>query len=171
MAILVLLFTAACGLGNGRLDTEPRATGLTPSEVVRRKCLTDQWPGPWTMCPQAQWVRRVVIKAGYRVVDETGSALVAAGRGRSFYIQATEITLRGKTDKSLDRMRKIEGYSLLARIDGVALYGDGVRETWVANGFAFWVSEGPRGDSIAPKPAELASLIHASKTVAPPVRP
>jgi hypothetical protein len=145
-------------------ETDGRGTSGTWREVVWHRCLADTWPGPWTVCPQAKWVRRVVARAGYRVVGDTGSALVAAGRGRSFYIHATGL---GASGERLGRARRDEGYSLLFRIDGVAVYGDGVRETWVASGFSFWVSAGPRGDAVAPRAAELASLVRASRAIPP----
>ena len=38
-------------------------------------------PAPWTACPEADWVRLIAETAGYRITDETGSALVAESHG------------------------------------------------------------------------------------------
>jgi hypothetical protein len=54
-----------------------------------RGCPRENWPGPWTACAEAEWIRRVVREGGHEVVDETGSALVAEGQGRSFYVWTT----------------------------------------------------------------------------------
>jgi hypothetical protein len=36
------------------------------------------------------------------------------------------------------------------------VYDDGTRTFWLANGYLFWMEAGPRGDSVAPTPTELA---------------
>jgi hypothetical protein len=104
-------------------------------------------------------VRRVVEAGGYRVAGDTGSALVADGRGRSFYIWATENA--AAVNKTT--------WQVLARVGGVTVYGDeDLWRWWIAGDFVFWVQAGPGGDAIVPRPTELASVIDASRRVTPP---
>jgi hypothetical protein len=56
----------------------------------------------------------------------------------------------------------------VAEVAGAKVYDDGTRTFWLANGYLFWIEAGPRGDSVAPTPTELAPLIRASRAVAPP---
>jgi hypothetical protein len=114
------------------------------------------WPGPWTVCPEARWVQQVAEHAGYHVVDDTGSALVAQGGGWSFYVWAT--------DESPGAFQT----QPIGRIEGVDLYGDETRLAWAAQGFVFWLEAGPHGDSQSPPLAEMDSLVRASKEIPPP---
>jgi hypothetical protein len=129
-----------------------------------RGCPRENWPGPWTACAEAKWVRRVVREGGYQVVGETGSALVAEGQGRSFYVWTTPA--RRKADAIAG---EAGNWRRLAVIDGVPIYGDdALWRFWQAQGFISWVKEGPRGDSIVPSPVELTRLVEASGLVPPP---
>jgi hypothetical protein len=97
-------------------------------------------------------------------VGETGSALVAEGKGRSFYVW-TRPALRdpGAIAAEAGNWRR------LPVVDGVSIYGDGdLWRFWEAQEFVFWVNEEPSGDSVVPSPAELAPLIEASWVVPPP---
>jgi hypothetical protein len=147
------------------LDVEPRAGRREQeSDPGPRGCPRPNWPGPWTACAEAEWVGRVVEEGGYRVVGETGSALTAEGDGRSFNIWTTPAR-REAGAIAADAGNWLE----LAVIDGVPVYGDdGLWRFWEAQGFIFWVKEGPRGDSIVPSPGELTTLVRASRTVPPP---
>jgi hypothetical protein len=129
-----------------------------------RGCPRENWPGPWTACAEADWVRRVVAQAGYQVVGETGSALVAEGRGRSFYVWTTPVVRSpGAIAAGAGNWRR------LAIIDDVPIYGDDdLWRYWQAQGITLWIKEGPRGDSIVPSPAELAPLVAASRMIPPP---
>jgi hypothetical protein len=129
-----------------------------------RGCPRKNWPGPWTACAEADWVHRVVAESGYQVVGETGSALVAQGKGRSFYIWTTP-AVRNPAATAADA----GNWRRLATIDAVAIYGDDdLWRFWEAQSFIFWVKEGPSGASIVPSPAELESLVEASRTTPPP---
>jgi len=100
VALLLLVLTTACSAGKaderehsvavGTADAASTATGVGTGRVAAADCRGTDWPGPWTVCPQADWVRRVAAAAGYRTVGETGSALIAKGRGDNFYIWATQ---------------------------------------------------------------------------------
>jgi hypothetical protein len=108
----------------------------------------------------------VVREAGYQVVGETGSALIAEGKGRSFYVWTTPA--RRNSAAIAD---EAGNWRRLGIIDGVPVYGDDeLWRFWQAQRFTFWVKEGPRGDSVVPSAAELAPLVEASKAVTPPAR-
>lgn len=131
-----------------------------------RGCPRPDWPGPWTACAEADWVRRVVQTGGYRVVGGTGSALVAEGKGRSFYVWTT------RARRGVEASAAGAGHRRrLAVVDGTPVYGDEqLWRFWVAQGFVFWVNEGPRADSIAPSPIELRGVLEASEVLPPPLR-
>ena len=131
-----------------------------------RGCPRENWPGPWTACAEAEWLRRVAQEGGYRIVGDTGSALIAEGKGRSFYVWTTPAR------READEIAAEAGnWRRLAVIDGIPIYGDDeLWRFWQAQAFTFWVKEGPRGDSIVPAPVELATLVQASTIVPPPAR-
>jgi hypothetical protein len=112
-----------------------------------RGCPRPNWPGPWTACEEARWVERVAQAGGYKVASPrgTGSALIAQGRGRSFYIWAAST---GADDSTPD--------------------DDGVRTSWSAQEFTFWVEAGPTKTSMKPTFQELGSVIAASRQIRPP---
>jgi hypothetical protein len=128
-------------------------------------CRSPNWPGPWTACPEADWVREIAERAGFRVTGETGSALIAQGKGRSFYIWATEVASRDEFEKVATR----EEWRSLGAVAGVDVYGDQhLWRWWVANDFVFWLQAGPKGDSQIPAMKEMGSLVRASETLLPP---
>ena len=159
VALVLLVLVAGC---EDEQQVERRAeTSEAGSSVAGRGC-NDDYAGPWTACPEADWVRRIVRSAGYRVVGSTGSALVARGRGESFYIWATGNAARVR------RTASEGGYVPVGTVDGVRIYSDAVRRWWLAQGFVLWVESGPRGESAAPGPDELAPLVRASRRITGP---
>jgi hypothetical protein len=142
---------------NGVLST------LSLSGWVPEKC-PPNWPGPWTACPEADWVRRVAEQAGYRVVDETGSALVAEGDGRSFSIWATELA-----GKELSATARRENWRPLGVVEDTEVFGDEKDwRWWPAQGFVFWLHVGPSEDATSPELEEMASLVRTSLELPPP---
>jgi hypothetical protein len=160
-AVFALLLAGCSGERTDDTRTPTSAKSTTPSARPGRECVRES-AGPWTSECSARWVRRIVTQSGYRVTGSTGSAWVAAGRGREFFIWATEAS------GAVEPLAKREGYRLVGRFAEAPVYDDGVRKFWPAGGFLFWVAAGPRGDSIAPTARELAPIILASRTVAPP---
>ena len=113
--------------------------------------------GPWTTWPEAFWTRRIAEEGGYRIVSETGSALVAAGKGHEFSIWATE------PERPIGEIASKEKWRRIATVRGVAGYGDrDLWRFWVAQGFIFWVKAGPRDSSVLPAPGRLGAVIDAS---------
>jgi hypothetical protein len=95
-------------------------------------------------------------------VGATGSALVARGQGRSFYVWTT------RAEGTAQEIADDGGGDYLASVAGVRVYGDDAWRFWSAQRFIFWMHEGPRRNSIVPAPAELAQLVRASRTISPP---
>ena len=116
-----------------------------PEEVGIRGCPAPDWPGPWTACAEARWAERVVEAGGYRVGGGTGSALTAEGRGRAFYVWASST--------GTDDRRPAD---------------DGVRTSWTAQGFTFWVEAGPSSTDVKPTIDELSGIVTASRRIPPP---
>jgi hypothetical protein len=162
-AILALFFVGWSGERPGDTRAPTSAKPTTPStRFAGRECVSDS-AGPWTSECSAHWVRQIVRHSGYRVTGTTGSAWVAAGRGRDFFIWAT------RASRPVELVAKRGGYRLVGRVAAAAVYDDGVRTFWPARGFIFWVAPGPRGDSTAPTASELEPIVRASRTVSPPL--
>jgi hypothetical protein len=143
-------------LANGCAESRVSAVGqTTTSSSPTSNCDEDDYPGPWTACPEAAWVQRIAEGAGYEIVDYMGSALVAHGRGDSFYIWAA----RGVAPRS-------EQGRVLCRVGDLDVRGTGWRtgdwRSWRAQGFTFWISAGPTADSTSPEACSMGRLIRES---------
>ena len=166
LAIVCSLATG-CGAGEdssrSALPDEASSTLGTVAEPARRNPCDSA--GPWTACPEAAWVRRVVAAADYRVGGDTGSALVAEGRGDSFYIWTTP-AVRPVAD-----MLDGGDWSVLGVVEGAEIYGDDdLWRWWVSGGRVFWVKAGPSASSTVPDVDELDALVAASRRIEPPER-
>ena len=139
-------------------------SGSAPSvtEWSSDKC-PPNWPGPWTACPEAEWVRLVAETAGYRIADETGSALVAEGRGDGFYIHATPMS-----EKHFVATARREEWRRRGGVEGVQVFGEEPWRWWRAQGFVFWLHAGPSADAKLPTFRELPALVRASLDLPPP---
>ena len=94
--------------------------------------------GPWALrCPEAAWARLVVKKAGCELEGDTGSAIVGRADGVGFYFWAFP-----RKHGATAHFRADEGYRLVRRVDGVDVYGDGVRLTWQVHGLYVWLEAG-----------------------------
>jgi hypothetical protein len=134
----------------------------TPSRTATIDC-GPGYPGPWTRCPEAAWTRQIVERAGYSIVGDTGSALLAAGRGYDFSVWATPL------DRPLRQVAEKEGWELLARVRSVDVFGDAeLWRWWAAQGYVIWIHAGLRVGSGPPPPDELGPLISESQTLQPP---
>ena len=171
MARSSLALLACVGLTTFACGAESQEKGgqeATGREKVAQTLSSDEcppdWPGPWTACPEADWVQQVAERAGYRISGETGSALIARGNGKSFYIWVTEAT-----PEEIARTAKRERWQTFGTVGGVEVYGDeSVWRWWVSDGFVLWLKAGPYMDSQLPRLAEMGSLVRASGRVPPP---
>ena len=144
LAAVVCLVSACAG----------RDRVLPAEEPPQPECVIG---GPWTTWPSAFWTRRIAEEGGYRIVSDTGSALVAAGKGHEFYIWATE------PERPIRAIVAQEKWHKLAVVRDVTVYGDrDLWRFWLAQGFIFWVKAGPRPESVLPEPGRLAPVIDAS---------
>lgn len=172
VVVLLLAFVApGCGEEPRPNESPDPAARATSTDAARARCRTypdcapppdcnrESYPGPWTACPEADWVRRISEAAGYGVVGDTGSAFVASGKGREFYIWAT---------RNAHSANRLSPWRPLDVVNGTTVYGDeDLWRWWTAGDFIFWVKAGPR-PTVAPPPQELASLIDASRQLPPP---
>jgi len=116
--------------------------------------------GPWShpACPAPAWVRAVVEEAGFRVVGDTGSALVAEADGIRFYIHTTN-----RDDASMEAFvnsLRAEGYEPFP-VDYYPVLTDGTRVVWKVDGLAVWMS-----DNLEPlSPAVVDRVVAASLRV------
>ena len=110
-------------------------------------------------------MEKVARRAGYRISGETGSALIAEGNGRRFYIWTTPAA----TAEEIENAGKIEDWQPFGRVDGVQVYGDeSVWRWWMGKSLTIWLQAGPTKDSPLPSLTEMESLVRASKTVPAP---
>jgi hypothetical protein len=171
MTCLPLVVLAAAGLtasacaGEQHQAAGADATGRRQIEVTSTSpgCPAG-WRGPWTACPEADWAHQIAARAGYRITGETGSALIAEGNGRSFYIWTTEVPT-----EEVARAAKREKWQLLGAVATVEVYGDeALWRWWPAQGYVVWLQAGPSVDSQVPRLEELRSLVRGSKALPPP---
>ena len=166
LLLLVLATGSACSQGDERERSAPVGTGErwasnatvdTPAASAP-DCRDPDWAGPWTACPEASWVRRVATDAGYRIINETGSALIARGGGDSFYIWATH-RRRGREGGADAWPREI------GNVRGVTIRGDEDSwRWWPVHGMVVWL----HAYSSAPDVDELGPLVEASERLPPP---
>jgi hypothetical protein len=167
LALRALALVMLVGCPSSTSTGDVQASSKTAQEKADRirGCPHQNWPGPWTACSEADWVRRVVESAGYRITDETGSALVAKGKGKAFYIWTTELT------RPMRELVAEEDWTRLSTMEGVEVYGDErLWRFWSAQGFVFCVKQGPTDRSVLPDGEELATLIRESLRLRPPRR-
>jgi hypothetical protein len=167
LVLIACVSATALACGGEQQETSGRqATGFEQVEQTTSpdECPPD-WPGPWTACPEADWVERVAQRAGYRISGKTGSALIAEGNGRSFYIWTTPAA----TAKELEKAVSDEDWQPFGSVEGVQVYGDkSVWRWWVGESFTIWLQAGPTKDSRLPSLTEMASLVRASETLPEP---
>jgi hypothetical protein len=146
--LLLAVALAAC-------DEQP-STPQAVTETATTPACSDGH-GPWTACPEADWIRHVVRRAGYRLTGETGSALIAEGHGASFYIWATP------AGRPVEEIGRDEGWQELGRVAGARVWGSREWRWWAAQEHIVWLSAGGH----VPALNELRSLIRASKSLTP----
>ena len=166
----IALVAALDGLRSWRSASPPPAstpeaatTPVTTEEVTTAPLPTagattdadDECADP-TECTE-DWTRAVAEAAGFRITEHTGSAWVAVGRGKSFYICATNWAAQHQLDD--------EGFRIVRRIDGVPIFDDGIRLAWSLDRLTVWAEPGPTENSVGPKPGELRRLVRASETI------
>lgn len=172
LLVLVVILATACGSGEPEQPADEPSGALlaAANDVLSAPSVTEwrpgrcpsNWPGPWTACPEAAWVRLIAGSAGYPITEETGSALVAEGRVHGFYIWAT------KTADARAAATTAEEWNRLGTVEGVEVFDDGIRHRWVAQGFVFWLEAGPSADSALPPLGEMQALVRWSLDLPPP---
>lgn len=167
-AVLALVLVGCGSAGDAqqavpnRVSAKTAESGYDASDQDEpRGCPSENWPGPWAECAEADWVREVVRRAGYTTERDTGSALVASTDETGFYIWTTA----GSAERVHPQAAQ------LGAVASTPVYGDKrVWRFWSAQGFVFWTTAGP---SAADGPLSLTALeplVRASKEVPPPPR-
>jgi hypothetical protein len=142
-----------CAAGFEQLDA------AVPFEERLRGSCPEEWPGPWTACPDAAWIAAVIGRADYSVMGETGTAVTGEGDGWGFNLWATS----NPEDIAL------EDWPVFGRTAGVELRGDPASQLWwPAQERIVWLSAGVTQDARIPTLTELAPLIRASRELAAP---
>jgi hypothetical protein len=123
----------ASGCGRPDMESGPRSAVSKPAAQEIGEC------EPWFRdCPEAQWVRRVLDQAGYRIIGDTGSVfIVASHEGGEFFFWAMDPSTHSQV-RPLRDFAGSEGYRLYDEIAEVPVYGDGLRWVWDAQGLNVW---------------------------------
>lgn len=134
---------------------DPGAPVAVPTPVRRGDGDLCGYGGAWSECPEARWLHRVVLDAGFAVTGDSGNALEIEADDRSFY------AWHAKADRPVDVVADEQGYRP-GEPDGV--YVDGPRALWEAQGFHIYI-EARAGTIDAPVQEVLASLVRSSERV------
>lgn len=113
--------------------------------------------GPWTYCPQANWLRRVMVAAGFEVKGDTGTALEVDTPTRRLYAWNTLAIA------PVEEVARAEGYERLGTSDA---YSDGQRLLWEAQELHIYLSAADDEPIDALPVEEIARAINASLIVA-----
>jgi streptogramin lyase len=135
----------------GQAPTEP-----VPSPEARGDAEVCDQTGPWVYCPEAQWLRRVVVEAGVEVTGDTGSALQVVTESHSLYAWNTD------APRSVEEVASEGGYE---RREGTEAFTDGSRILWEAQGLHIYLSSADE-KSIDSLPDDvIENLIDASNVM------
>ena len=102
-----------------------------PSPEARGDADVCDQAGPWSYCPEATWLRRVMVEAGLEVTGDTGSALEVRSDSHQLYAWNTD------AEKPVEQVAAEEGYE---RKDGTNAFSDGERLLWEAQGLHIYLS-------------------------------
>jgi hypothetical protein len=160
VGLAVLTLSALVVVGGAQLRPRPLTTeppAAAPSTAVTPSTLEGPGEQPWSRSAAAAWLRKVLAKAGSRPPGTTGSALV----GRINKVGFNAWT----TDGSLTRQAlAAEGYSMRTRVNGVAVYSDGVRVAWSVQDLTVWAEPTASGD-LLDHMTVIRRLVDATKDV------
>lgn len=114
--------------------------------------------GPWIDpdCPEAQWVMRIVRRAGFRLEGDTGGAFTIRREGQALNIWQSS---RSEEPVSPDDLRA-EGYGPWIRVGDTQVFLAEDQATWIAGEANVWVSTYP-GDQ-RPSADDVSALVEAS---------
>ena len=148
-----VLVTAAC-----TPSQSPQATEVTPSSPGHTAAPEDEGVEcqyeRWSWCPIAEWVSGALAEGGFRVVGDTGSALVAGGGGREFSVWAS--------DRVGAEAIQREGYPFVRKVAGRKVFGGDIQYTWSVPQLQIWVAKGPT-ETALPHLEQLRPLIVAMR--------
>jgi len=159
--VVILALATACSFGGSEQPAE-EGRSSSGAELEPDEC-PPNWPGPWTACPEADWVGLIAERAGYRITGETGSALTAEGRGDGFNIWATPMS-----EKHFVATAAREAWARRGSVEGVVVFGEDPWRWWRAQGFVFWLHAGPSAEATLPPLGEMQALVRASLDLPPP---
>jgi hypothetical protein len=99
-------------------------------------------------CPFADWIRDMVWDAGFIVGGVSNDAIGVQAEGARFLMWTTR-----------PQMLSLPGYSPVASVDGVTVYGNGTRDVWAVRGIDVWLDAGQRAGDSLPSQSVLEGLV------------
>jgi hypothetical protein len=157
-------FQAHIALGPAITDDMRRRVQLAVGSIEITAPVPETCPagfGPWADpdCPQQAWVRTFTEEAGHDVTGDTGSALEVEASGHQVHVWA----FIPEGDRPYADVIAEESYEPYAAVNETAVFSDGVRITWEADGLWVWLSS---ADSDPLPPREVVEgLVRASLDV------
>lgn len=135
---------------------EARLSDPPPAPEVRGDADVCGQRGPWLWCPEARWLRRVVLDTGLEVTRETSSAWEVLAEGQAL------LAWNASASVPVEDFAAKHGYE---RREGTDAFTDGTRILWEAQGLYIYLA--PAGEvSIHSVPNVIVqSLIDASLSV------
>jgi hypothetical protein len=134
-------FQAHVALGSAITDETRRRVQLAVGSIEITAPVPETCPagfGPWADpdCPEQAWVRAFTEAAGHRVTGDTGSALEVEAAGHQVHLWA----FIPEGDRPYAEVIAEESYEPYATVNETAVFSDGVRITWEADGLWVWLS-------------------------------
>jgi hypothetical protein len=160
VGLAVLTLSALVVVGGAQLRPRPSTTAppaAAPSTAVTPSTLEGPGEQPWSRSAAAAWLRKALAKAGSRPPGSTGSALVGRINRVGFHAWTTDGSL-------IPKALAAEGYSVRARVNGVAVYSDGVRVAWAVQGLTVWAEPTASADLLGHMTV-VQRLVDATKVV------
>jgi len=132
-----------------------RGGSVLPPEQRGSGAVCDS-PSAWVWCPQARWLRRVVIEAGFEVTGDTGTSLRVRVGPLDLNAWNTDAAHPVKT------IAESQGYKPRGTSPA---YTDGKRVVWETQGLHVYLSSSAQGGVGELSDQDLRSLVEASYRV------
>jgi TolB protein len=113
-------------------------------------------------CPQTQWLREVLTKAGFGI-DAVGGSWVARSDSVEFFVWVEEAD--AVSDDHLALLEDADAFPVRENVRGVTVYGNDEGWEWRTGRVHLFVRQGPDGDSRLPTLEGLTPLVVTSLEV------
>jgi hypothetical protein len=123
-AAVILICSACAELETPSAPQASRPPAAEPSTQASAAalCTDKNYPGPWTACPEAAAVRRVIERSGLEVFFDQGAAWFATDRSTTSF----SVSVSGPPSKPVPAWMG----PVVQTVDGVDVHSDGIWIAW-----------------------------------------